>query len=582
MDGRLVMVRESIEKAQAAARYASSFDGSQLAVQLAGIASLLERPPLVAVVGEFNAGKSTLINRLLNLETDVLPTDVLPTTALPLRIQYGHAAGLLLNRRNGWRELRAIDELSRYQHQSHTNRDDPGLPDVAFLEIFLPNPLLHSFSLLDTPGLSDPKQDIGPTLAAIREADAVIWCSMAPHAWKNSEAEFWSRMPRDVRNAAMLIVTHCDLLNNDRDRERLRHRLENETEGAFARVVMASFLDDGALARDSLRTVRAVVQEMVVDRAHDLRAVWATRSATSAVGVERCKRDCAPRTAAVEKLARACSDMKGEWGRARGTIRNQLYHTSKEFHSLAIHAGRMLQEMIIRREFREPVGVFAGGFFTPSYKVVWRPRWMEDLDWDLIPSKNSELIHRVSRLREVAASQIKKQVDGFIDLLSTAPDSLLGGLESSASQTIALLRQHALLIDFVFASAVNRAIGSIERAGFRQVSMLHRQERKHEKTLPNDENLRDLLDECFSFADAAEICRNDGLMQLQAMTRHVARMFENWEATLEQEQAMMASVRRELDDIHAMLSLNKLAEDSLRSEKAPRSSRAASRRRPSA
>lgn len=56
----------------------------------------------VAVVGEFNRGKSTLINALLGMP--VLPADVTPTTATVNRIVYADQPTVTLNMMNGCEE----------------------------------------------------------------------------------------------------------------------------------------------------------------------------------------------------------------------------------------------------------------------------------------------------------------------------------------------------------------------------------------------------------------------------------------------------------------------------------------------
>ena len=57
---------EVFKAAEELARKSRYVDGEQVAASLEAIADQLQRPPLIAVVGEFNAGKSTLVNRLLD------------------------------------------------------------------------------------------------------------------------------------------------------------------------------------------------------------------------------------------------------------------------------------------------------------------------------------------------------------------------------------------------------------------------------------------------------------------------------------------------------------------------------------
>src|SRR5262245_10692561 len=55
-------------------------------------AAELTRPPTVAVLGEVNSGKSTLVNLLLG--HDLLQTSVLPSALGPLRLRYGEKVRL--------------------------------------------------------------------------------------------------------------------------------------------------------------------------------------------------------------------------------------------------------------------------------------------------------------------------------------------------------------------------------------------------------------------------------------------------------------------------------------------------------
>ena len=72
--------------------------------QLASIRAYLASEKFsVAVVGEFNRGKSTLVNRLI--EQDIIPTSDIPTTALPIYISGGEQESLVLKTANGQRAV---------------------------------------------------------------------------------------------------------------------------------------------------------------------------------------------------------------------------------------------------------------------------------------------------------------------------------------------------------------------------------------------------------------------------------------------------------------------------------------------
>ena len=120
---------------------------------------------MVAVVGEFSRGKSTLINRLLG--EAVLSEGDLPTTAMLTRVMTGDNAKLVhvLPDRSQQEIPFDRDALERFSADSH-GRDPTGV-----LEIRLPHPWLkrNGIAFIDSPGANDP---VGPRAALACEAIA--------------------------------------------------------------------------------------------------------------------------------------------------------------------------------------------------------------------------------------------------------------------------------------------------------------------------------------------------------------------------------------------------------------------------
>lgn len=104
----------------------------------------------VAVAGEFNRGKTTVVNRLLGLE---LPVGVLPTTALMTRIGYGPEPRLHYRAPDGRRETLPLSAEAFDRFTAERMGDEA----EGLLQVEVPDEWLHSRGLafVDTPGAGD-------------------------------------------------------------------------------------------------------------------------------------------------------------------------------------------------------------------------------------------------------------------------------------------------------------------------------------------------------------------------------------------------------------------------------------------
>ena len=133
----------------------------------------LEDSFLVVVVGEFNAGKSSFINALLN--TDKLAEGVTPTTAQINLIRYG--------------ETESITPIENWGQM-----------------IRLPMDLLESVSFVDTPGTNAVIQEHEVlTRWFLPRADMVIFLSSADRPFSESENRFLQSI-RDWGKKTVLIL----------------------------------------------------------------------------------------------------------------------------------------------------------------------------------------------------------------------------------------------------------------------------------------------------------------------------------------------------------------------------------------
>ena len=181
----------------------------------------------IVVVGEFNSGKTTLVNALVG--APVLTPSVITRTVHPTIVAFAAKPSLSAETADRRRTPVAGDRL-----------DDGASDNVRRLHVGVPLECLKQFSIVDTPGLglADGEND-RRSLQACRYADTVIWCTPAMQAWKASEERAWLALSERVRARGFLAVTFADEIASPSDVDRLMERLRAEAGPYFRKVVMA-------------------------------------------------------------------------------------------------------------------------------------------------------------------------------------------------------------------------------------------------------------------------------------------------------------------------------------------------------
>lgn len=160
----------------------------------------LEDSFLVVVVGEFNAGKSSFINALLN--TERLAEGVTPTTAQINLIRYG--------------EKESVTPIEQWGQL-----------------IQLPAELLESLSFVDTPGTNAVITEHEVlTRWFLPRADMVLFLSSADRPFSESENQFMQSI-RDWGKKTVLILNKIDLLETPEEREQVINFVRSSAENAL-------------------------------------------------------------------------------------------------------------------------------------------------------------------------------------------------------------------------------------------------------------------------------------------------------------------------------------------------------------
>ncbi|WP_437282524.1 dynamin family protein [Sorangium sp. So ce375] len=257
------------------ARTAKLLDRLDLLAAIEALAVERERPLRAAVVGEFNAGKSTFLNALLG--EDVAPTGVLPTTATLHWVAWAPDPFARIVVRGGQ------DRVVPHAALKDTLRALAAAGDkVARVFIYAPIERLKRVEILDTPGFNAPDPDhIAEARRAFDEAHVAIWLLDAPQAMKESERRVLSEISA-LGVPVQILANKADRLKPDALETVLAHVRDSLAASSIAsltppiafsaRLSLKGRLgDEAALAASGWAEVEALFAEQIVDASDALR-----------------------------------------------------------------------------------------------------------------------------------------------------------------------------------------------------------------------------------------------------------------------------------------------------------------------
>lgn len=169
----------------------------------------------MVVLGEFNHGKSTVINALLGSE--VLPTGITPTTAVITHIRRGDKKPRLV-RDSG------VDKVARDGLRQAITEDPPD--DLRYVEVYADSEFLaDGLVVVDTPGVNDiSKQKVEITYGYVPRADVVVYVLDATQALKRSEITFIrERLLRNSLDRLFFVIGKVDALSDAEVEEIIAH-----------------------------------------------------------------------------------------------------------------------------------------------------------------------------------------------------------------------------------------------------------------------------------------------------------------------------------------------------------------------
>lgn len=197
------------------------------------------RKPRIALMGEFSAGKSTLSNLLLGARP--LPEKVTATRVSPVWMSHGADAPYRVDI-DGSTEPVSLDHL-----------EEIPVNETRMIRMFMQADILEVCDLIDFPGISDPNMSSSVWERMLTEVDAVIWCTHATQAWRQSEAAVWDTIPDMVRKHSILLITRFDKLTTDNDRRRVFKRVLRETKDLFGGTFPISLIQALEAGEDQVK-----------------------------------------------------------------------------------------------------------------------------------------------------------------------------------------------------------------------------------------------------------------------------------------------------------------------------------------
>lgn len=247
-----------------------------LAVPMARAVEAFDRPLLVAIMGEFNAGKSSLVNALAG--DAIAPVGVTPTTATINVLRYGAPGGRVIYHDGTARELGPAS-VGPFL----AGMGDREAATVRQVEVFAPLEALRRVEIVDTPGLNSLRAEHEKVAREfLVDADALVWVFAAGQAAKASEREAL-QLARAAGKRVLGVVNKIDRAAPEEVAEVLRHvetTLGDLIEGAVPLSAQAALAarqrqDEAAVAQSGLAALEARLDTTFFARARELKRATA-------------------------------------------------------------------------------------------------------------------------------------------------------------------------------------------------------------------------------------------------------------------------------------------------------------------
>lgn len=381
----------------------------------------LYRPLQVAVVGEYNAGKSTFLNAIL--QESVLPTGDLPTTGCVNYIRFGNSPSIVAHYKDDSSESLAPEQLQYISTHDHTDPHKQHLlQNLKYIEVFKPSKILEKIVFVDTPGLNAPTEaDREITEKLLNESDAIIWLTSARQVLAATEVEVLEMFSDRYKGKSLCVISQIDSLNNPKKETPKLLKYAKETlSDYFTDIVAVSALEAIKGNEEPMKPFYVAFWRDIIPRSQEIVVQTILLDARNLI--YNIIEDVQEQQSRIKKLQANLSNLQQKVG----NITNQMLKNVRELRRNSANEFRRLQDQLITRAQQEcttwtdyePYTRCIERIFVNDYVVEYRS--VERWHWDN---------EKVNKTHEWVATNAEKVMDTFVEQCQQAFQNIAETLE---------------------------------------------------------------------------------------------------------------------------------------------------------
>jgi len=441
------------------------------------------RPLQVAIVGEYNAGKSTFLNSLL--QDSILPTGDIPTTGCLNFIRFGDVFSIVVHYKDGSsksvtaEQLHKISSHNFYQPEHEQNI----LQQFRHIEIFKPIDLLRDIVFVDTPGLNAPAlADQEITEKLLNESDAIIWLTSARQVLSATEIEILELFADRYKDKSLCVISQVDSLNNpEKEVPELLSYAKKTLDDYFSDIVAISAADAIKGRREAIAPFYNSFLQHIVPKSQEMvaQAIWFD----SLNLIDNSLDEFQSEKEKIIKLADSLSKLKQENEKETHSFLQKTKsikeNTSRELRRIQDNIISRIESECTTWKDQEPYTQKIPGIFVDDYVVKYKEKNLWHWDQEKVKNAQSWLFSETDNAMNKFTEQVKIIFESYISSVEQKNNKfmvnnsiILDELNFGSINTVA---QH-LMVWYKFQSMIDVInsffIGAIKHGGVYPVSWL--------------------------------------------------------------------------------------------------------------